>query len=558
MGAADDASSWTEHTHSDGRRYYYNRVTKASAWDKPACLKSEEERANTTTWKEYKTADGRDYFYNTATKSSVWEMPIELKRLRGLEKEESEEEEEPEKAAEPEWKTKEERRAAFKQLLEDKAIKNNAKWEEALKIIQEDRRFNALEKAGERKQVFAEYIQSAKKREKEDEREKKKRAKDDFLEALAEWQGLKPNTRYKDVAIDLQDKDFWKHIDEEDRDELFQDFMDEQEKKIKDDRRQKRKEQVELINKIYSDHESISVTSRWKEVQELLKDDDVFKWLTKLEALTSWEEWVLAQEKDQVNNLKQGKFRQERKKRDAFRDHLRDEYEKDKISLDSTWRDFVSGVQEELAYTDLIGLEGATPHELFDDYVEELNDKYKEDRAKIKKFAKNKGLVVTSTSTVEWFHEQLQGEEGYEKISKTNRTAVFDSLVSKAKEQDADVEKNAKQNRKKFVELLQKAREISGKTTYDMAEKLLGGTSAWDCVDAQTRKQCFNIFVDQLKIQSGADDEDDGKKRKKRKASPPPSEEERSPPRKAKKHSKKDDSDGHDEDQAKAKKHKRR
>lgn len=562
MGAADDASAWTEHTHSDGRRYYYNKVTKASSWDKPQVLKSSDELANTTTWKEYKTADGRDYFYNTATKASVWEMPIELKRLRGLEKEESEEE--PEKEEEPEWKTKEERRDAFKSLLADKGIKNTMKWESALKLIQEDRRFNALEKAGERKQVFAEWIAHAKKREQEEEREKKKRAKDDYLEALAEWEGLKPTTRYKDVAVDLQEKDFWNLVDEDERDELFQDFMDEQEKKLKDDRRQKRKEQVELINKVYTDNESISVLSRWREVQDLLKEDETFKWLTKLEALTSWEEWVREKEKEEINEKRQGKFRPQRKARDAFRDLLKNQYEKDNITLDSTWRDLVQSVTDEPEYAGLIGLEGATPHDLFDDFIDELNEQYKDDRGKIKKFAKAKGLVVTSTSTVEWFHEQLQGEEGYELISKANRTAVFDSLVSKAKEQDADLEKNAKQNRKRFVELLQKAREITGKTTYAGAEKLLGGTSAWDSVDEQTRKQCFSIFVDQLKIQSGgAEEEDDdgddrrrGKDKKKRKEQPPPEEEE---PKRSKKSRKAETADdGSEEDQGKDKKRRRR
>merc|ERR1711920_304265 len=141
---------------------------------------------------------------NTSTKQSVWEMPAELKRLRGLEKPESDEEpESPKKAAEPKWKTPEERRAAFKELLEDKGIKNNMKWDEAIKIIQEDQRFMALTKAGERKQVFAEYIQAAKKREKEEERERKKRAKDAYLDALANWETLKPNSKYVDAAVDL-------------------------------------------------------------------------------------------------------------------------------------------------------------------------------------------------------------------------------------------------------------------------------------------------------------------------------------------------------------------
>merc|ERR1719247_2308587 len=89
----DAASAWTEHTHSDGRRYYYNRVTKQSSWDKPDALKSNEEKLNTTVWKEYKTADGRDYFFNPVSKQSVWEMPPELKALRAAQREDSSDEE---------------------------------------------------------------------------------------------------------------------------------------------------------------------------------------------------------------------------------------------------------------------------------------------------------------------------------------------------------------------------------------------------------------------------------------------------------------------------------
>merc|ERR1740117_2614750 len=205
MGAADEASAWTEHTHSDGRRYYYNKVSKASSWDKPECLKSSEEKQNTTSWKEYKTADGRDYFYNPVTKQSVWEMPPELKRIRGIaQKEESDEEEkkEEEKKEEeaPEYATQEDRRTAFKDLLEEKSIKPNMKWEEALKLIQDDKRLHALQSAGERKQVFSEYQTQSKKRAAEGEREKKKKAKDTYVEAIRDREKLTLSTRYRDVA----------------------------------------------------------------------------------------------------------------------------------------------------------------------------------------------------------------------------------------------------------------------------------------------------------------------------------------------------------------------
>merc|ERR1712039_937165 len=87
-------------------------------------------------------------------------------------------------------------------------------------------------------------------------------------------------------------------------------------------------------------------------------------------------------------------------------------------------------------------------------------------------------------------------------MGEIHRKMVFDSLVSKAREQDEDVEKTAKKNRKRFVELLQKTREVSARTTYEAAAKLLGSSASWDAVDEQTRRQCFDIFVDQLKIQS--------------------------------------------------------
>eukprot|EP00933_Yihiella_yeosuensis_P015794 TRINITY_DN13658_c0_g4_i1.p1 TRINITY_DN13658_c0_g4~~TRINITY_DN13658_c0_g4_i1.p1 ORF type:complete len:555 (-),score=204.64 TRINITY_DN13658_c0_g4_i1:162-1826(-) len=508
---ADVAANWTEHTHGDGRRYYYNKVTKQSAWDKPECLKSNEEKLNTTPWKEYKTADGRDYFFHTVTKQSVWEMPLELKRLRGLAKDESEDEKEEEekKEEEPEWKTPEERKQAFTDVLQEKGVKSTMKWEEASKLIQEDRRFNALNSAGERKQVFAEYISQAKKREKEEEREKKKRAKDDFVDALSAWKELKADCRYKDAAVKFCEEEWFKLMEEDERDDCFQDFMDEFEKKAKDERRQKRKEVVERVKKAYAEKEKITVLSRWREVQSEMREHEDFRWLTKLEALTSWEEWVLETEKKDLESKTKEKYRNERKSRDLFRDLLKELAEKGKIKADTRWGDFAKHVVDDDKYITLITQPGSTPHDLFDDYIDNLNAGYKEDRANIKKLLKKKGSVITPSSTYEWFEKELKDEDGFKNLPEEHRKAAFESLVEKAREAEEDAERNAKKNRKKFVELLQKSREVTAKTTFEKATKLLGSNAAWEAVDEATRRQCFDIFVDQLKIQSKGNDDDD-------------------------------------------------
>ncbi|XP_021687359.2 pre-mRNA-processing protein 40A isoform X4 [Hevea brasiliensis] len=77
------SSDWQEHTASDGRRYYYNKRTKQSSWEKPFELMTAIERADASTvWKEFTTPEGKKYYYNKVTKQSKWSIPEELKLAR--------------------------------------------------------------------------------------------------------------------------------------------------------------------------------------------------------------------------------------------------------------------------------------------------------------------------------------------------------------------------------------------------------------------------------------------------------------------------------------------
>ncbi|XP_050943435.1 pre-mRNA-processing protein 40A isoform X1 [Cucumis melo] len=114
--AAAASSEWREHTSPDGRRYYYNKKTKISSWEKPFELMTAIElgalfkshcgqsfegkdksslvqygqefiwqiwRADASTnWKEFTSPEGRKYYYNKITKESKWIIPEELKLAR--------------------------------------------------------------------------------------------------------------------------------------------------------------------------------------------------------------------------------------------------------------------------------------------------------------------------------------------------------------------------------------------------------------------------------------------------------------------------------------------
>lgn len=60
---SNDITCWTEHKSDAGLKYWYNRVTLISTYDKPFCLKSPEERSiPPCAWKEYTATDGKKYY----------------------------------------------------------------------------------------------------------------------------------------------------------------------------------------------------------------------------------------------------------------------------------------------------------------------------------------------------------------------------------------------------------------------------------------------------------------------------------------------------------------
>lgn len=61
----NDVSCWAEHESDTGKKYWYNRVSLVSTYDKPFCLKTPEERSiPPCAWKEYASADGKKYYSN--------------------------------------------------------------------------------------------------------------------------------------------------------------------------------------------------------------------------------------------------------------------------------------------------------------------------------------------------------------------------------------------------------------------------------------------------------------------------------------------------------------
>ena len=243
--------AWTEHKAPDGRTYYYNAATRQSSWDKPDSLKSAAELLlSKCPWKEYTSDAGKTYFHNVETKESVWSIPPELAELKekikadkpaeapkdekaanGAAPEENSAAKATKEAAEKSameaamaatlaamgnnkdgkdigaksstpaeprvvFKDKKEAMEAFKDLLRERNVPSTANWENALKLINKDPRWEYLCKLTEKKQVFNAYKIQRQKEEKEEQRLKAKKNKEDLEEFLMNNDRISSTMKY--------------------------------------------------------------------------------------------------------------------------------------------------------------------------------------------------------------------------------------------------------------------------------------------------------------------------------------------------------------------------
>ncbi|PKU37315.1 transcription elongation regulator 1 isoform x4 [Limosa lapponica baueri] len=196
----------------------------------------------------------------------------------------------------------------FKDMLLERGVRNQTTFSEFAAKHAKDSRFKAIEKMKDREALFNEFITAARKKEKEDSKTRGEKIKMDFFELLANhhldsqsrWSKVKDKVetdpRYKAVDSSSQREDLFKqyiekiakNLDSEKEKELerqarieaslrerereVQKARSEQTKEIDREREQhKREEAIQNFKALLSD--MITLTSTWKEVKKIIKED---------------------------------------------------------------------------------------------------------------------------------------------------------------------------------------------------------------------------------------------------------------------------------------------
>lgn len=519
---------WTEHKAPDGQVYYYNTITKQSSWTKPDQLKTQAELLfSLSPWKEYTSDSGKIYYHNIQTKESRWTIPVELEELKNRIRDQEEGKkievnstiklspksktgDEPKSALEsamaatlaaietpnsaeilskdvhkikmeekehvtksnakqlPMFKDKKEMIEGFKDLLKEYNISTNATWEQCMKQMQNDPRFEVFKNFSEKKQAFNAYKTQKLKDEKEEQRLKMKRAKERLEEFLLKTEMITSTTKYYKCDELFANNDVWTSVPDTDRRDIFSDAMIALAQREKEEVKVLKKRNIKKLAEVLDNMDEIKYCTTWAEAQKMLLNNSLFKndlhllAMEKEDALIVFSEHIRNLENEHVEEKEREKKifkRQCRKNRDNFLELIDKLYADGKIKTNTTWLEFFPLIVNDIRFTALLGQPGSMPLDLFKFFIEDLKVRYHNAKKLIKEIMRDKNLDIELKTTFDEFAslilEDSRADNFDEKIMKQVFEALMEKIQLKEKDRIKEETKKIKKLESNFKNMLQ-------------------------------------------------------------------------------------------------------
>ena len=119
-------------------------------------------------------------------------------------------------------------------MFADAGVTATWKWDDFNRIMKTDPDFKEIGSTGYRKQLFNEHIGVLKRRDREEQRVKKQIAKDNFVQMLDASGILKVDSTYYRTSHFFSSDPRWRILDEKEREDLFQDYLDDLEQRFRE------------------------------------------------------------------------------------------------------------------------------------------------------------------------------------------------------------------------------------------------------------------------------------------------------------------------------------
>lgn len=339
------------------------------------------------------------------------------------------------------FKDKKEAIEAFKELLKDKNVPSNANWDQCVKIISKDPRYNSFKNLNEKKQTFNAYKTQKLKDEKEEARLRAKKAKEDLEKFLMTCDKMNSTLRYYKCEELFASNRIWTSVPEQDRRDIYEDCIFNLAKREKEEARMMKKRNMKVLGELLESMTTITYSTTWAEAQVMLLENAAFKndvnllGMDKEDALIVFEEHIRTLEREEDEDKEREKKRlkrQQRKNRDNFLTLLDSLHEEGKLTSMSLWVELYPIISADIRFSAMLGQAGSTPLDLFKFYVEDLKARYHDEKKIIREILKEKQFTVKASTTFEDFATVVCEDKRSATLDAGNVKLTYNSLLEKA------------------------------------------------------------------------------------------------------------------------------
>lgn len=443
----DTVSNWSIHQSPTGVEYFYNSVTRESTYNRPPCLGPvkaiskkapgshipaastqilPKEKKSKNGWTEHTdNGTGKVYYYNGTI--TTWEKPDNFDDDSTDDSSENVSTKRKKKKVENTvlYNNKAEAIAAFKGLLLAKAISPTMKWNDVVKICSSDHRWEACSTAGERRQSLAEYQTRRANTLREEKRQEKMRAKDAFMSLLTDILpsiggfNSSASASFQDIRDSISKDDRFHAVEQEERrEELYLDFVEELRKRDERQRRGRKKEAKEAFLAFLKSIELLTYTSTWPSFLKTLDENEkvdprfvISPYMSDSERQLFFTDYVIdlqSIEDEKRRRIREARRRAEKAQREAFRESLRKYAKEGKILPTSRWRNVEEALSVEDSFGPVKEQDRNEPRNIFDDFIEEWAEIYHGDKSFLNDLlAKSKDTLLSTDTKYENFTKAL-------------------------------------------------------------------------------------------------------------------------------------------------------
>ncbi|KAJ8762609.1 hypothetical protein K2173_008048 [Erythroxylum novogranatense] len=399
---------------------------------------------------------------------------------------------------------KQEAKNAFRALLESVNVQSDWTWEQTMKEIVNDKRFGALKTPGERKQAFNAYLGHRKKIEAEERRMRQKKAREEFTKMLEESTELTSSMKWSKAVSLFENDERFKAVEKaRDREDLFDSYVVELERKEKEKAAEEHKQHLAEYRKFLESCDFIKVNSQWRKVQDRLEDDERCLRLEKLDRLLVYQDYIrdLEREEEEQKKIHKEKLRRiERKNRDAFRKMMEEHIAAGALTAKTRWREYCLKIKHLDEYHAVAtNTSGSTPKGLYEGATEDLEKQYHDDKTRIKDAIKLGKITMLSTWTFEDFRSAISDDIGSPPISDINLKLLYEELVERAKEKEEKEAKKRQRLADEFTKLLQTCKDITANSDWEDCKSLVEESQEYRAIEEDSlRREIFEEYIAHL------------------------------------------------------------